>query len=152
MLGEFFGSNFILLSGTDDYVPVMLTQTGLDSVIFKRECVANKENQYCSSCRAAHVRTAEGASKETLPSAVTGLCECQTHCPSATLVWAQRFPFSYIIFNSCASYDRLQSFVLQIKRSPPLFFPGLPSPDAVFHPNKTPKDRLVFQVMLCIVV
>ena len=36
MLGEFFGSNFILLSGTDDYFPVMLTQTGLDSVIFKR--------------------------------------------------------------------------------------------------------------------
>lgn len=36
MLVEFFGSDFILLSGTDDYFPVMLTQTGLDSVIFKR--------------------------------------------------------------------------------------------------------------------
>lgn len=115
MLGEFFGSNFILLSGTDDYVPLMLTQTGLDSAIFKRECVANKENQYCSSCRAAHVRIAEGASKETLPSAVTGLCECQTHCPSATLVWAQRFPFSYIIFSSCASYDRCTLLCYKLK-------------------------------------
>ena len=104
-----------MLSGTDDYFPVMLTQTGLDSVIFKTECVANKENQYCSSCRAAQVRIAEGAGKETLPSAVTGLCQCQTHCPSATLVWAQRFPFSCFIFNSWVNYDRCNLLCYKLK-------------------------------------
>lgn len=69
-----------LLSGTDDNFPVVLTQTGLDSVIFKRDCVANKENQYCSSSRATHMRITGGASKETLLLAGTELCECQTHC------------------------------------------------------------------------
>ena len=41
--------------------------------------------------------------------------------------------------------------MLQIKRSPPLLFPGLPSLEAVLHQNKTPKNRLVFQLMLCVV-
>ena len=55
-------------------------------------------------------------------------------------------------FQSMGELRSMQSFVLQIERSPPLFFPGLPSPDAVFHQNKNPKNRLVFHVMLCIVV
>lgn len=140
MLGEFFGSNFILLSGTDDYFPVMLTQTGLDSVIFKRECVANKENQYCSSCRAAHVRIAEGTSKEALPSAVTGLCECQTLSVSHVGL-GSAISLSIFYFQFMGKLRSMQSFVLQIKRSPPLFFPGLPSPGCSVPSKQNPKGQ-----------
>lgn len=76
----------------------MLTQTGLDSVIFKTECVANKENQYCSSCRAVQVRIAEGASKETLPSAVMGLCQCQT--PVRQPHWSELSDFLFHVWFS----------------------------------------------------
>lgn len=94
MLVEFFGSDFILPSGTDDCFPVMLTPTGLDSVIFKKDCVASEENQYCSNFRAPHIRLTGGAKKEGLPLAVTELQERQTHCRSAMLVWAQQSPSS----------------------------------------------------------
>lgn len=42
---------FFSPSGIDDCFPVVLALTGLDSIIFKRECAAIKENQYCSNSR-----------------------------------------------------------------------------------------------------
>lgn len=55
-----------------------------------------------------------------------------------------RFLFS--IFGNLGS---TRSFVLEIKKCPPLLLPVLTSLEAVAHQNKTPEDMFVFQLIFC---
>lgn len=101
-----FGPDFILSPGTDDYIPVMLTQTGLDSVIFKRDCTANKQHKKINIGAIPELPTSDalvepGKNPPPTPSPFScdRPCDCQTHCQSDTLVWALRLPSSFFIFN-----------------------------------------------------
>lgn len=101
----------------------MLTQTGLDSVIFKGESIANKlkKKKTVNIAPTPELPTSDSLAEP--GKEPSSLQLRQNHGQPAPPGGAQQLPSSYFIFYSWVSQDQYQLLCRKLKKSPPLFYP-----------------------------